>query len=354
MKRRIKISGLRHFRKLLSGAPEFSSTGALAKVKAFVICALFLTRAAYGIQTGDLIKELSYPDWKVRYQAALTLGEQRNEKAVTPLVKALSDKERIVRDSAALALTRIGGKKVEEVFLQDLFSRNDETRSRAALALGRMRVERAEEPLLKLLPDKNWLVRWSASLALGMIGEEQAVPALEVALKDGYYDKVSGKYPVREAAGSALARIKSKREKDLVFLESDLRKNPGDIGKALTLAEAYLGKEKEKKAIRLLEKLMKLNLPNEEKYRARIRFDLAYGYGQVGKWRKSRKLFRELVERYPDFKDADKALYSLAILYYKLGEKNKTVQTVQKLIDRYPRSEVITKAKELLEKTGNR
>lgn len=303
-----------------------------------------------GASTSDSIKELSHPDWKVRYQAALTLGEKRSKGALIPLIKALSDKERIVRDSAALALTRIGGRKVEEEFLKALSSRSDETRSRAALALGRMRVKRAVEPLLKLLHDRSWLVRWSAVLALGMIGEEQAVPGLESALKDEYYDGASRKYPVREAAGSALARIKDRKGEELTYLESDLRKNPKDIEKALTLAEAYLGKEEERKAIRLLEKFMKFN-PPDEGYRARAQFDLAYGYGQIGQWGKSQELFGKLVEQYPDFKDIDKALYSLGILYYRLGDGDKAIQTLQKLIDRYPGSQLIDEAKRLLEES---
>lgn len=303
----------------------------------------------YGALTGDLIEALSHPDWKVRYQAALTLGERRSKRALVPLIKALSDKERIVRDSAALALTRMGGRKIEEEFLRALFSRDDEVRSRAALALGRMRVKRAGEPLLKLLHDGNWLVRWSAVLALGMIGEEQAVPGLEIALKDGYYDGASGEYPVREAAGSALARIKAGKGKKLTSLESDLRRNPKSVEKALTLAEAYLGEGKERKAIHLLEKFMELNPPGEGCI-TRFQFNLAYGYGQIGQWRKSRELFAKLVEQHPDFKDIDKALYSLGILYYRLGEGDKAFRTLQRLIDDYPGSQLIDEARRLLEK----
>ncbi len=307
----------------------------------------------YAASSKNLIKDLGNPDWKVRYQAALTLGEQRNKNALPSLIKALSDRERIVRDSAALALTRIGGKEVEKEFLEALFSGNNETRSRAALALGRMKVKRAVEPLLKLLHDGNWLVRWSAALALGMIGEKQAVPGLESVLQDSYYNRVSRKYPVREAAAGALARIEEGGKGKLARVESDLIRNPGDIMRTLNLAEDYLGKEKEEKAIRLLERLRKLNLPNEE-YRVRVGFDLAYGYGQAGKWKKSRELFSQLVEEYPHFQNRDKALYSLGILYYRLGKRNKAVETLQKLIDGYPGSRLIGGAKKLLKKMENR
>ncbi len=355
MKGKIKTAMFLRSRKLLTGAPEHSSTGALVLVKVtiFVICTLFLTRSASGVQTGDLVKDLSHPDWNIRYQAALTLGKKRSKGALTPLIKSLSDSKRIVRDSAALALTRIGGKRVEEEFLKGLFSGNNEARSRAALALGRMKVKRAVEPLLKLLHDKSWLVRWSTVLALGKIGAEEAVPGLEAALKDGYYDGVSGKYPVREAAGSALARIKDRKGENLACLESDLRKNPEDVEIILALSEAYLGKKKERKAIRLLEKLMKLNPPNGE-YRARARFDLAYGYGQIGEWGKSQRLFRELVKQYPDSKDVDKALYSLGVLNYRLGDEAEAARNLRKLIDRYPGSKLVDKAKKLLGETEDR
>ena len=98
---------------------------------------------------------------------------------------------------------------------------------------------------------------------------------------------------------------------------------------------------------------MTLNLSPEE-YRVRVRFDLAYGYGQVGKWEKSRELFSKLVEEYPHFQNRDKALYSLGILYYRLGNREQAVRTLQKLIDGYPESLLLGEARKLLKKTEDR
>jgi vesicle coat complex subunit len=82
-----------------------------------------------------LIKKLKHKDVKIREEAAETLGELKDPRAVEPLIKALKDKDSRVR-------------------------------SEAAIALGKLRDPRAVEPLIEALKDKDPEVPPNADYAL--------------------------------------------------------------------------------------------------------------------------------------------------------------------------------------------
>ncbi|MHA1431592.1 MAG: HEAT repeat domain-containing protein [Candidatus Freyarchaeota archaeon] len=57
-------------------------------------------------------------------------------------------------------------------------------RVEAAWTLGETKDRRAVEPLIQALGDEHWRVRWRAAWALGEIGDERAVKPLIRALED--------------------------------------------------------------------------------------------------------------------------------------------------------------------------
>lgn len=183
---------------------------------------------------------LTDPDWAVRREAVVTLGEMGDERCVEPLVRALQDGDWQVREAAVEAIGLVGspavdavlkllrswdhrkyairalGKIKDERVLDPLVAqlRNDEfyedatealvelggpavprlvealsdkdenIRKQAVIALGRIRDSSAIDPLVEKLNDKDWYTRLTAAAALEKIGDERGREAIKPLLKD--------------------------------------------------------------------------------------------------------------------------------------------------------------------------
>ena len=185
----------------------------------------------------DLLKD---KDWFRRKDAAITLGEMGDERAIKPLITALRDAEWNVREAAQDALAQIGppaveplikalreyqiktfviqvlGKIKDERVLDPLMAqlRNEEfkdvatkalievglpaverlmavmndkdkhVRKHVVMALGEIGVSEAVEPLIDATKDEDWAVRLQAIAALHLIGDERGKPAVKALMKD--------------------------------------------------------------------------------------------------------------------------------------------------------------------------
>src|SRR5437016_3122928 len=185
----------------------------------------------------DLLKD---KDWFRRKDAAITLGEMADERAIGPLITALRDAEWNVREAAQDALAQIGppaveplikalreyqiktfviqvlGKIKDERVLDPLMAqlRNEEfkdvatkalievglpaverlmavmndrdkhVRKHVVTALGEIGVPEAVEPLIDATRDEDWAVRLQAIAALHLIGDERGKPAIKALMKD--------------------------------------------------------------------------------------------------------------------------------------------------------------------------
>ncbi|MBS0157671.1 MAG: HEAT repeat domain-containing protein [Nitrospira sp.] len=185
----------------------------------------------------DLLRD---PDWVVRREAAITLGEMGDERCVEPLAAALRDgdwqvrevaiegigqigspavdvllkllRDWDVRKSAIMALGKIRDERVLDPLMQQL--RNDEfmedatdalvnlgepalpglikalkdkeelVRKQAVIALGRIKAAEAIDPLIEMLQNKDWFTRLTAAAALEAIGDERGREAIKPLLKD--------------------------------------------------------------------------------------------------------------------------------------------------------------------------
>lgn len=141
----------------------------------------------------DLLKD---PDWVVRREAAITLGEMGDERCVEPLAAALRDGDWQVREVAIEGIGQIGSPAVD-VLLKLL--RDWDVRKSAIMALGKIRDERVLEPQMQQLRNDEFME--DATDALVNLGEP-ALPGLIKALKDK-------EELVRKQAVIALGRIKS-------------------------------------------------------------------------------------------------------------------------------------------------
>lgn len=179
----------------------------------------------------DLLKD---KDWFRRKEAAITLGEMGDERAVAPLITALRDNEWNVREAAQDALAMIGspaveplikalreyqirryviqvlGKIKDERVLDPLFVqlRNEEFKDDATAALVEVGLP-AVERLTAVINDKDKNVRKHAVQALGAIGIPEAVDLLIEAAKDEEWE-------VRLAAIAGLDLIGDERGKPAI------------------------------------------------------------------------------------------------------------------------------------------
>lgn len=118
-------------------------------------------------------------------QAAHTLGEMGDERAIEPLIEVLQDRDSHwnVRSAAARALARIGGPRVVEPLIAAL---KNGVRDAAALALGGLGDSRAVEPLIAVLRDVEHpgYVSAAAVWALGNLRDERAAEPLVEMVSD--------------------------------------------------------------------------------------------------------------------------------------------------------------------------
>jgi HEAT repeat protein len=141
----------------------------------------------------EQIDRLSSSDPEERTSAVFELGRMRTiaSAAMPDLIKALKDKDRRVRWSAAIVLGNMEDKRAVKPLIKALKDERWEVRLRAAESLGNLRYKKAVKPLIKTLKDERLVVKAKAAEALGNIKDTRAVSPLidllsekEEAIKD--------------------------------------------------------------------------------------------------------------------------------------------------------------------------
>ena len=117
---------------------------------------------------------LSDPDRDVRSQAAMLLGNFRDDRSIAPLIRAMADRHWIVRESAEISLHNFGERGVPPL-LEALSSPVWTLRFRAARLLGEIGDSRAVKPLEALVRKKRERkdVRGQVKIALEKLGKQQ-------------------------------------------------------------------------------------------------------------------------------------------------------------------------------------
>jgi HEAT repeat protein len=134
-------------------------------------------------------------DGAVKSAAAEALGKIGDAHAVPTLIKLFKDTSKIVRETAGTALMYIGEKSVDAL-LESLKDPHFVVRCHAVRTLGGMttdyqmgrvwvREARVVDALIDMVKDPDRAVREDATIALGNIGDARAVDALMEAMKDG-------------------------------------------------------------------------------------------------------------------------------------------------------------------------
>lgn len=120
-------------------------------------------------------------DWEVRKYAILALGKIRDERVLDPLMLQLRNDE--FKDDAIHALVELGEPTVEKL-IGALRDKDENVRKSAVLALGRIKSSDAITPLINMLGDQDWFTRLTAAAALESIGDERGREAIKPLLKD--------------------------------------------------------------------------------------------------------------------------------------------------------------------------
>ena len=120
-------------------------------------------------------------DWEARKCAILALGKIRDERVLDPLMLQLRNDE--FKDDAINALVELGEPSVPKL-IAALRDKDESIRKSAVLALGRIKNNEAIEPLIEMLGDQDWFTRLTAAAALESIGDERGREAIKLLLKD--------------------------------------------------------------------------------------------------------------------------------------------------------------------------
>ena len=138
----------------------FLKAGYLALSVFLLSCAVLISNPilVFGkeIQTREfdkIVSNLSSGDVETAYEAALTLGELKDPRAIPPLIKILESTQYEAMNNAT------------------------------SMALANMGIE-AVDPVTALLTHEKWWVRKNAAWVLGRLHDTKAVSALINALKD--------------------------------------------------------------------------------------------------------------------------------------------------------------------------
>ncbi len=120
-------------------------------------------------------------DWEVRKYAIAALGKIRDERVLDPLMLQLRNDE--FKDDAINALVELGQPAVERL-VTALRDKDENVRKSAVLALGRIKSGEAIDPLIEMLGDQDWFTRLTAAAALESIGDDRGREAIKPLLKD--------------------------------------------------------------------------------------------------------------------------------------------------------------------------
>jgi len=83
-------------------------------------------------------------------------------------------------------------------------------------------------------------------------------------------------------------------------------------------------------------------------------FALGFVLGRRGQHAQSAYCMEQLLAKWPEFKDKDKALYCLGLSQLALGQKDKGRATLEKLVSEFPDSATVKSAKSALSKLGDK
>jgi periplasmic divalent cation tolerance protein len=153
-----------------------------------------------------------------------------------------------------------------------------------------------------------------------------------------------------------LAKLDGVRQGKMTFLQArrQATQHVDDVPANWKVAETYLEEGRYELAEPFLRNVINADEPNRYGYTDNAMFALGFVLGKRGQHAGSVYCMEQLLAKWPEFKDADKALYCLGLSQLALGQKDKGRATLEKLVAQFPESATIKSAKHALEKLGGK
>ncbi len=149
-----------------------------------------------------------------------------------------------------------------------------------------------------------------------------------------------------------LAKLAEAKRSKLTFREARRRaqQDPGDVPANWKVAETFLDEGREDLAEPHLRNVINHDEANQLGFTDDAMFALGFTLGKRNEYKQAVHCLEKLLERWPQHKDRDKALYCLGLSELALGRKDKGRAALEKLVAEFPDKAIVKNAQRALEK----
>jgi TolA-binding protein len=153
-----------------------------------------------------------------------------------------------------------------------------------------------------------------------------------------------------------ISKLSEARRSKLTFREARRAalKDSADVQANWKVAETYLEEGREDLAEPFLRNVVEHDESNRYGFTDNAMFALGFALGKRGQYAQAAYSFEHLLQRWPQFKDKDKALYCLGLCQLALGQKDKGRAALEQLVREFPESKTVESAKRALVKLGDK
>ena len=313
-----------------------------------------------------------------RQMAVIGLQQVSEAEEDLALVQArLQDKNATVRWSAALALGQSGWTNAVpalEAILKD--DKMAEVREAAGEAVKKLHAGIAWARTLPETSTKPVLVYFSVhgselcrQFEEGVLADPGVIAATRgfacVRFNVGQHAETAQKLDVRgvptllllDARGNESARVAGLIDKEKLLAKlarQSVRPLANDVEANWRAAENYLDEGREDLAEPFLRNVIAHDDENRYGHTDRAIFALGFAFGKAGKHARAVYCMEQLLQRWPQFADRDKALYCLGLSQLAGGQKDKGRATLALLTSEFPASATAKAGQQVLEKLGSK
>jgi TolA-binding protein len=149
-----------------------------------------------------------------------------------------------------------------------------------------------------------------------------------------------------------LEKLADAKRSKMTFREARRRamQNPADVQANWKVAETYLEEGNEDLAEPHLRDVIDHDEENQYGYTDKAMFALGFALGKRGEFAQAAYSFEKLLDRWPEYKDKDKALYCLGLSQLAMGQKDKGRARLEQLVSEFPNSSAVASAQAALDK----
>jgi len=149
-----------------------------------------------------------------------------------------------------------------------------------------------------------------------------------------------------------LAKLNVAKRSKLTFREAKRRavQDAGDVQANWQVAETFLEEGREDLAEPHLRNVINHDEQNQYGFTDDAIFALGFALGKRGEHAQSVVCLEQLLSRWPQYKDRDKALYCLGLSRLALGRKDKGREALETLVREFPDKPIAKNAQRALEK----